>query len=83
METIQWIGLAILLLGVGGVFVAANWPHPMTRDELILSQAERDDRCAGCGEQLPFDWALGDHPAAGGGCMSELFETAQREMGEW
>lgn len=55
----------------------------MTRDELILSQAERDDRCAGCGEQLPFDWALGDHPAACGGCMSELFETAQREMGEW
>jgi hypothetical protein len=55
----------------------------MTRRELILSQAENSGLCESCEDALPFDWALGDYSSACGGCMSELFETAQREMGEW
>ena len=79
MMGIQEVGAALIGGGVVALVVMAK----SSREERILSEAERPDTCGGCGDALPFDWALGDYPAACGGCLSELFETAQREMGEF
>lgn len=48
---------------------------PMTRRELILSQAENSGLCESCEEPLAFDWGLGDYPIRCGSCE---FDAASR-----
>jgi predicted amidophosphoribosyltransferase len=68
---------AIRILGAGMIGAGVLALYLMFRRSLEL------DTCAGCGGTLPFDDALGDYPAACSHCLEELYETAQREMGQW
>ena len=67
MQAIQYVGLALIVASIG-LIAWANWPRTSFYDR-VLEEVENSGFCAGCEEEVDFDWMRGDYPLLCGSCL--------------